>query len=618
MGCEGSRFQSDATAPEAEAAEKVVALQAGAGAASATAAARNAKADEDPAAAERAATVVAKHADIDPRWDDDGFNAWADEAQIQFVLVEYLRELYRAGGVLPAAQWIPPHAYHSGAPPSGADIYNVLHLWVTTWHPDPWGDHLADLVELLKDAEHSDLVMIDFCCCPREHYTAAGDGSHTTWEYSIVDGEIDRPCTDSRLRVTTGRYGNPRWTDLTIEQERRRKAFEEGIDWAWQVTYSGLCTVVLHKQPERTPLECRKKIHESVWLTAELMLAAYCQRIVNSSDPAVKEHFSPAMLTDPVQRLRKGYQSGLLRVQRESDLEGIIIPGLTKSMALMVPVKEDHSGFTAFCSSSRVAWIKVGYIRRFVSVLQQTTSRVVLFPRRQELPRGTFYEGAPPKGPRRFVVSHGWACEHHPTPSAERIQRLARALDTADANDEDSVFLDYASLFQRGRPALGDALGIPTQRDRTVEEGKCFRTALAEMSRMYAYGGCEVIVLSQLEHWRAFPGKASIVVPSPKFSDFKMRDCEHSALWGWINSVPYHNRGWCAAEFSCALKANIIANLTDPDVQDVLKARAWPQTVDDYNQMMEDPSIEFTANGDREYVAYLFFKMSFDLRGVYA
>ena len=455
---------------------------------------------------------------------------------------------------------------------------------MTTEHPDPWGDHLADLVDddhgILRNAEDSDLVILDFCSRPQDHYTAADDGTHI--EFTSLDAN-----SDSRLRATSDLDGSSSVTDLTIEQERRKLAYERGIsEHAWHVTYSGLRTVVVHRMPEKTPTERRKKLHESVWVTAELMLAAYCQRIVNSSDPEVKEHFSPERMTDPVQRLRDGYSSGALRMTRESDLEGIIIPGLARSMARMVPVSEDHSGFSAFCINSRLGWIKVGFIRRFVLMLEQFVGQVVLFPRRQELPRGAFYEGIPPDGSRRFVVSHGWACQHHPTPSAERIKRLERALQTAGAHDVDAVFIDYASLFQHGRPELAVKLGIPPQRKRTPEEEKCFRTALFEMSRMYAYGRCEVIVLPQLEHWQTFPHSAS---PERKWSDVKNRYCEHSELWGWINDVPYHNRGWCAAEFSCALKANIIANLADPDVQQVLKARKfWPQTVTDYKAMKYD------------------------------
>ena len=337
---------------------------------------------------------------------------------------------------------------------------------------------------------------------------------------------------------------------------------------------------MLHKQPERAPAERRIPIHKSAWVTAEHRLAAYCQRIVNASDPEMKEHFSPLKLTDPVQRLCEDYHSSHLRITNESDLEGIIIPGLTRSLARMVPVREDESGFRAFCIHSHIGWIKVRFMFMFAHQ-RRAQDEVLLFPRRQELPRGSFYEGMPPEERRRFAVSHGWACENHPTPSAERIQRLAQALETARANDDDAVFFDYASLFQNSR--FGTGLGLPPQRDRTPGESKCFRTALFEISRMFAFGGVEVIVLPQLEHWRDFPAVlGSQSAPVPEFSDVKNRACERSALWGWINDVPYHNRGWCDAEFSCPLKAGIIANLDDPDVQLVLNARAWPQNVAKY------------------------------------
>ena len=519
----------------------------------------------------------------DPRWDDAGFNEWADEAQLQFILLGYLRTLHKEEKILPAAQWIPRHAYHAGAPPSGVEIYNVIHIWGTKEHPDPQGDHLADLVEHLKDAHDSDLVLMEFCARPQRHYTAAGDGSHTRSD------------------------GSRNWTDLTVEQERRSRAFEEGSSRTfWNVTYSGLRTVVLHRHRDRA-------IHESEWVTAELMLAAFCQRIVNASDPEVKEHFSASALMNPVQRLLEGHRSGKLSSKIESDLKEIIIPGLKRSLERMKPVREDDKGFSAFCIQSRIGWIKVGFIRHFVSEHQRwAQDEVLLFPRRQELPRGSFYEGMPPENRRRFAVSHGWACENHPTPSSKRIHRLAQALKTAHADDDDAVFLDYASLFQN--PRFGTRLGLPPQRDRTPGESKCFRTALFEMSRMFAFGGVEVIVLPQIERWQDFPAVlGSQSEPVLKFSEVKKRKCERFYPWGWINAVPYENRGWCAAEFSCALKAKIIANLGDQDVQDVLNARPWPENVEEYQKMMDDPAIEFTAKGDRDYVAYLFFKMSFDL-----
>ena len=45
----------------------------------------------------------------------------------------------------------------------------------------------------------------------------------------------------------------------------------------------------------------------------------------------------------------------------------------------------------------------------------------------------------------------------------------------------------------------------------------------------------------------------------------------------------------------------------------VRNARHWPENVDEYQKMMDERAIEFTAKDDSDKVAYLFFKMSFDL-----
>ena len=67
-------------------------------------------------------------------------------------------------------------------------------------------------------------------------------------------------------------------------------------------------------------------------------------------------------------------------------------------------------------------------------------------------------------------------------------------------------------------------------------------------------------------------------------------------------------------EFTCARIAGTIVNLADPEVQRVLHSRAWPQTIDDYFQMMAEEQISFTTPGDRAYVNFVFTKMCRDLR----
>jgi len=87
--------------------------------------------------------------------------------------------------------------------------------------------------------------------------------------------------------------------------------------------------------------------------------------------------------------------------------------------------------------------------------------------------------------------------------------------------------------------------------------------------------------------------------------------------WGVINWTPYLDRGWCCAEFSCALKNGRIVNINDPLVVEVLSSRSWPTTVEDYAVMMDEGAarpVHFTSKGDGIVVLYNFFKMTAGLR----
>ena len=72
------------------------------------------------------------------------------------------------------------------------------------------------------------------------------------------------------------------------------------------------------------------------------------------------------------------------------------------------------------------------------------------------------------------------------------------------------------------------------------------------------------------------------------------------------------------SEFASALVAGTIANLHDPAVQRVLASRAWPSTYVEYETMMDEAAakpVNFTAKGDREIVAHIFFRMVYDVSG---
>ena len=325
-------------------------------------------------------------------------------------------------------------------------------------HCDPKGEHLVDLREYLKEADDPDLVAIDWCATPQRN-TAAALGHK-----SLVQG--------SDLR--------------TQEDLRRCEAF--GYRMSFLTTYSPICTIVLHRVPPHSEkaIVSHSTITTSVWITYELLLSAYCQRVVNSSDAVVKSMISPESLTNPIKDIREGLRDNRLYKSASiiKYLESIIVPNMQRAFGAMVPVFEDHLGFRSFCTAAEIAWVKVSYIRRFVELMGAANRP---FPRRQELPRGSFYVGVPPNGRRKYVVSHGWVTEHHPGPSGIKMAKLLAALDVDKANNDDGVFFDYCSLDQRARP---QPAGSPPQRVRTIGETRRFYLALWEMTRMYAYKEC--------------------------------------------------------------------------------------------------------------------------------
>ena len=234
-------------------------------------------------------------------------------------------------------------------------------------------------------------------------------------------------------------------------------------------------------------------------------------------------------------------------------------------------------------------------------------------------------------GARMFVVSHGWETEVHPCPSGGKLRRLAKTLQALGANANDLVFFDFCSMSQDAKMGRSYAVDEPSTgmpaRDATAPayfarnnisyypprapmEQQQFKFAMWEMNRLYSFHRCEVIVLPVLE---------GLELPAEhRFPD--------GDVWGLVNLVPYQNRGWCCSEFSIALYCGIIKNLNDPDVDEVLRSRTWPQSNSAYAKMMAftskeqnvdaelqyDPvlGVDFTNKGDRSVVRYNFFKMA--------
>ena len=126
--------------------------------------------------------------------------------------VRYLRSLDRTGSRLPACQQCARQLTHIGPPPSTVQVFNVIHAYLGRSHPDPDGEHLHDLCQILEQAACSDadLVVIDWCATPQ----------------LLGEGGID---------------------ERTATEIGRTRAFH--AERHLLVTYSPVRTIVLHRLP---------------------------------------------------------------------------------------------------------------------------------------------------------------------------------------------------------------------------------------------------------------------------------------------------------------------------------------------------------------------------------
>uniref|UniRef100_A0A0G4HQE7 Uncharacterized protein n=1 Tax=Chromera velia CCMP2878 TaxID=1169474 RepID=A0A0G4HQE7_9ALVE len=270
----------------------------------------------------------------DPRWDDEGFDTWAESSRLQFLRVDFIRSLHVTRKRFPAAQNVPLHAMHVGAPPADVQIFLCLHVWLGgDDHPDPGGHHLADLVTYLDNAKagDADLVLFSFSAFPHRGWTAE-------------PGKYVKP--DSGVQGSKKR--GDRWyddrTDAQLEQKKRAES-----EWHRLTMYSPIQVIVLHRIPEgaaRTePLQSR------AWLRMELTLSTYCQRVVNANDPEVKALAQPDALNDPIGKIRKDIEEGILKDDSKR-VETEIFPTFRKSLRSLTLVIEDSVGFAAFCNAA--------------------------------------------------------------------------------------------------------------------------------------------------------------------------------------------------------------------------------------------------------------------------
>ena len=397
-------------------------------------------------------------------------------------------------------------------------------------------------------------------------------------------------------------------------------------------TYYRIRTVVVpHVPPDTLDVP---SIFRQGRIMAYLTLAQFCQRIAKPDEEATKamgmedqlkeveDGLSPERFFD-VPTLLKQCSFGRWGPSEYTAVGDMLV----RVLRAMRPVKTDREGFLLFCeevcvwqkyppllshsqcalpvlsaharlTQAQLAWVKVSFIRR-----QQFIKGP--FPRRQDLKDSDVVVGRPPLGRRLYCLSHQWDSEFHPNPSGDKMRRLAIILDRLQADDNDLLFVDFCSLPQVGRDVpddyfLENDLMMDRQAERSHDETDRFRFCMWEMSRLYGFHECHVIVLPQSS--RDFPGGEN--------------------AWGRVSNDPYHNRGWCASEYSIARSNGRICNRSDDPRDPVLHVeskRPWPDTPYEYVDMMKERwdggelKVNFTKKGDRSVVAYNFFKSCFGL-----
>ena len=316
-----------------------------------------------------------------------------------------------------------------------------------------------------------------------------------------------------------------------------------------------------------------------------LALSAHCQRILNADDDVVKAGLHLETLIDLPKTL------AACRYDSPSDFERLALL-LERVIARMKPVSADADGFRMLCERAQIAWLKVWYVKELAALHGS-------FPRRQDLKPEGIVVGVPPG--KKWVVSHPWASQFHPSPSGSKMVALAQQLEALGALPEECCFIDFCGLPQASRdmpPEYHYVTGtLAPQADRTPSERERFSLALWDMSRLYAFAECEVIVLPEVEPPTIFLGGPD--------------------RWGLVNTLPYEARGWCCSEFSIARSNGRIANKHDLAVQALEDVpHGWPATVHEYEAMMREdatPKVRFTSSGDEEVVKFLFFKSCFGL-----
>jgi len=108
----------------------------------------------------------------------------------------------------------------------------------------------------------------------------------------------------------------------------------------------------------------------------------------------------------------------------------------------------DVAGFNETCSRLNIAWVRVGFLRRWYK-------EQLVVPKRKHAPAKALHVGAPPSNVQLYCLDYRWAEEKHPDKERHRLEKLVAVLDRDnEAFDEDLVLWDWTSIdWEEGRKA---------------------------------------------------------------------------------------------------------------------------------------------------------------------
>ena len=555
--------------------------------------------------------------DGDPRWDHASFAEWAwTQRNAPFLRAGYLREL------LTAALSAPSRA--AGLQQLAADRAAAF-----MYHPERIAVGETQLFAVLTANFRN---------------TTVGETSALETLKAFLDVLTPSVCSDDDLIF---------WDYLCFDFDDTKPEATRG---AYKLfTYYRVQTVVLHHIAQPATGHTLFDLLEPMALLA---LATFCQRIVNAKDVPVD---LTKMMHLP-RTLDQLYCISDIEFNRIADmLEGVI--------RALKPVANDAIGFGVLCKEAALAWVPAPYFH-------ELAARPGPVPRRQDLDPSMLIIGRPPAG-RKIVVSHGWDSQKHIDPTGSKKRALAEALEALGATDEeDGIFVDFMSLPQKAFSGMPDLYfranclsSTSAMEDRTALEAAQFRFALWEMSRLYAFHECEVVVLPQSSAPHTFPqgtgepllrnGAVLLVAADGHVTLEGAADtgpllCRHvvnqtgrqvrlmlsglseqagetieahadgvsvtlsnCCAWGAINTEPYERRGWCCSEYSIArFTGRIVERLRPAELREIEASRRWPSSVSEYDEMMQPsahPRVSFTFNGDRDVVKFIFYRICFGL-----